>query len=429
MKKKIIQSFFILTFTTGISKIFNILNRVILSRNLGDAGMGLYMMIMPTLGLWITLSQLSIPSAIFKLIADPKYNNKKVMTTGFIITTVTTIFMMIILTIFSPHIALYMLKNNDALLPLKSLILFVPLTSISSILKNYFMGKQMHKIIAKTQITEEITRFIMTFIFLNAFNEFNLSQLVTLCFIAMSLGELFSIIHLLLFSKPITKNELKRSYEPALYLDFFRISLPLTGSRLLHSITNFLEPVIITSSMLSLGFLSADIQAMYGTMSGYVMSLITMPTFLTTVVYRILLPIFLENTHDKKRLLKYLYIGLLVCFLISLPFTCAFYFFPEQCLYLLYKTSLGADYLKYLSIPFTLYYLQTPLLALLQALNKNKTMFFISALECTLEIVLLIVLTPRFKILSMGLTLLIGITITLLLSSITVYHSLFFNNK
>ena len=135
MKKKIIQSFFILTFTTGLSKLFNIINRVILSRYLNTQGMGLYMLIIPTLGLWITLSQLSIPSAIFKLIADPKYNNKKVMSTGFFITTLTTILMMFILTIFSPFISSHLLKNSDTLLPLKALILFIPLTSVSAILK------------------------------------------------------------------------------------------------------------------------------------------------------------------------------------------------------------------------------------------------------------------------------------------------------
>ncbi|MFR1450118.1 MAG: oligosaccharide flippase family protein [Beduini sp.] len=424
MKKKIIQSFFILTFTTGLSKLFNIINRVILSRYLNTQGMGLYMLIIPTLGLWITLSQLSIPSAIFKLIADPKYNNKKVMSTGFFITTLTTILMMFILIIFSPFISSHLLKNSDTLLPLKALILFIPLTSVSAILKNYFMGRQMHKVIAKTQVTEELTRLFITFVFFNVFSNYPTAHLVTLSFLAMSIGELASIIHLLSCIRPFSSTEIKTAYEPSLYLDFFRISLPMTGSRLLHSVTGFLEPVIITTLMLSMGFLPEHIQAQYGMMSGYVMSMITMPTFLTTVLYRILLPIFLENLNNKTKLLKNLYIGLFICFLISIPFTFAFYFFPENCLSLLYKTTAGAGYLKYLSIPFTLYYLQTPLSALMQALNKNKEMFLMSVLECSLEVILLFVLVPKFHVLSMGLTLLIGITVTLALSSFCIYRFL-----
>lgn len=429
MKKKIIQAFFILTFTTAISKIFNIINRIILSRMLGEQGFGLYMLIMPTLGLWITLSQLSVPSAIFKLIADPQYKNKKVMSAGFSITAITTFIMMLIFTFFSPFIATFMLKNTDAIMPLKSLIIFIPLTSISAIIKNYFLGRQKHHIIAKTQISEEIVRLSATIAFLYFFTDYPVPVLVTFAFIAMSLGELASIIHLLFYTKLHRQKKIFDFSKPYLYHDFFKISVPLTGSRLLHSIAGFLEPIIITDSLLKLGYLPQQIQIDYGMMSGYVMSLITIPTFFTTVIYRILLPIFLEHIHNRQKTLKYLYTGLLVCFLIALPFTFIFYFFPEQCLMLLYKTTSGAEYLKYLSIPFILYYLQTPLNALLQALDKNKSMFCISIIECVAEVLLLIVLTPRFKILSMGVTLLIGIVITLLLSVSVIYSELFHNKE
>ncbi|MFQ6862230.1 MAG: oligosaccharide flippase family protein [Beduini sp.] len=425
MKKKTIQAFFILSFTTALSKIFNIINRIILSRLLGGEGFGLYMLIMPTLGLWITLSQLSIPSAIFKLIADPQYKNKKVMTTGFLITTFTTCLMMLLFTIFSPFIATNMLKNTDTLLPLKSLILFIPLTSLSAVIKNYFLGKQQHKVIAKTQITEEVSRLAFTIAFLMIFTDYSMPILVTLAFVAMSLGEFASLLHLLFYVKPRRKKEMFDFSEPHLYYDFFRISLPMTGSRLLHSVAGFLEPIIITTILLSLGYQSTQIQLEYGMMSGYVMSLITIPTFFTTVIYRILLPIFLEHLDNRRTTLKYLYTGLFVCFLIALPFTFIFYFFPQQCLSLLYNTTSGWQYLKYLSIPFILFYLQTPLSALLQALDKNKTMFYISVAECVMEVILLIVLTPQFKILAMGITLLIGICITLILSAWNVYRALF----
>ena len=60
----------------------------------------------------------------------------------------------------------------------------------------------------------------------------------------------------------------------------------------------------------------------------------------------------------------------------------------------------------------------------MQALNKNKEMFLMSVLECSLEVILLFVLVPKFHVLSMGLTLLIGITVTLALSSFCIYRFL-----
>lgn len=429
MKKKTIQSFFILTFTTTLSKIFNILNRIILSHLLGTAGFGLYMLVMPTLGLSITLSQISIPSALFKLIADPHYRNKKVITTGVFLTCITTMIMCLIGFVSFPYIASHLLQNKDALLPLRMLLLFVPLTSISSIIKNYFLGKQQHKIIAKTQITEEVVRLLATIIFLTVFKNKSLSFLVALSFLAMSLGELASIMHLCYYIEiPMTRSIFDFS-EPLLYHDFFRISLPLTGSRLLHSLTSFLEPIILTTILVSLGFSMHSIQLEYGMMSGYVMSLITIPTFLTTVIYRLLLPLFLEHKNDTKKILHYFYVGLGVCFLIALPFTFMFYFFPETCLSFLYHTTQGASYLKYLSVPFILYYLQTPLAALMQAYDLNKAMFITSIMECSLEVFLLIVLTPCFKIVSIGITLLLGILTNLILSALCLYFKLFHNKE
>ena len=76
MKRKLINSFIILSASSAITKLFSILNRMILARQLGQEAMALYILVMPTVSLCITLGQLGIPSAVFRLVANPKYNNK-----------------------------------------------------------------------------------------------------------------------------------------------------------------------------------------------------------------------------------------------------------------------------------------------------------------------------------------------------------------
>ena len=73
MKRKLINSFIILSASSTISKIFSILNRMLLSRLLPLEAMSLYLVIMPTLSLCLTLGQVGIPSAVFRLILHPKY--------------------------------------------------------------------------------------------------------------------------------------------------------------------------------------------------------------------------------------------------------------------------------------------------------------------------------------------------------------------
>ena len=79
MKRKLINSFIILSISSTLAKIFSILNRIILSRQLSSEAMALYILVMPTVSLCITLGQLGIPSAVFRLVANPKYNNKKII--------------------------------------------------------------------------------------------------------------------------------------------------------------------------------------------------------------------------------------------------------------------------------------------------------------------------------------------------------------
>src|SRR5699024_3456711 len=142
MKRKLINSFIILSASSAITKLFSILNRIILARQLSQEAMALYFLVMPTVSLCITLGQLGIPSAVFRLIANPKYNNKKIIISAITISLFAGIIVMSALLFSSQFISHNLLKNDDAFYPLLSLILFIPLVGISGIIKNYFLAKQ-----------------------------------------------------------------------------------------------------------------------------------------------------------------------------------------------------------------------------------------------------------------------------------------------
>lgn len=84
-ERKLINSFIILSSSTLITKVFSVFNRMMLARLLNEEGMALYILVIPTLSLCITLAQFSIPSAVFRLVSNPKYNNKKVIISAILI--------------------------------------------------------------------------------------------------------------------------------------------------------------------------------------------------------------------------------------------------------------------------------------------------------------------------------------------------------
>ena len=421
MKRKLINSFIILSASSTISKIFSILNRMLLSRLLPLEAMSLYLVIMPTLSLCLTLGQVGIPSAVFRLILHPKYKNYKVIITAIILSFFSVIVICGTLFILSPFIAHSLLKNDYTLYPILSFLIFIPLIAISGIIKNYYLAKGHVYVIAKSQIVEETSRLLFTYLFLKTPLSSSLPFLVTIAYLSMSFGELMSIIYLLLLSrKRYSFTPLKNINKQNLIMkDLLNISLPLTGSRLYHCFMNFLEPILLIHVLTRLGLTQNFIQDQYAILSGYVVSMLVTPTFFCTIIYRLYLPIATDDLyyHKSNTFLHLLY-ALLICFLIGLPFTLIFYFFPKRSLMILYNTTSGYQQLKYMSFPFLLFYLQTPLSTILQAKNKNKVMFIISMIECTLEIILTYTLSHYLDVNAILISLFTGLITTLILSAI-----------
>lgn len=426
MKRKLINSFIILSGSTMITKVFSILNRMILSRLLNEQGMALYILVIPTLSLCITLAQMSIPSAVFRLISHPRYSNKKVIISAAIICSITCLIIVIVLLFGSPFISHILLKENNALFPLLSIIPFIPLAGISGIIKNYYLGKEDVWNLSIANFIEEALRILFSYFMITTLEGYSLSLLVSVAMVAMSIGESGAIIYLFLkLNKKPSIHPLSLDYikENLIYKDLMNIALPLTGSRLLHSVYNFIEPIILISILTKVGINETSVHLDYAIISGYVINMLVTPTFFNNVILRLLVPILNRDIayNKKEKLQKHVLYGVVSCLLISIPFTLLFYLYGDICLKLLYNTNEGYQYLKYMSIPFTLFYLQTPLSATLQALNKNKQMFIMSILEVLIEFILLIILTPYFHTFSVCIVMLIGLFTTLLLSAILIY--------
>lgn len=433
MKRKLINSFIILSASSAITKLFSILNRMILARQLGQEAMALYILVMPTVSLCITLGQLGIPSAVFRLVANPKYNNKKIVISGLTICLFTCIIVMSALLFSSKFISHNLFKNEGAFYPLLSLALFIPLVGISGIIKNYFLAKQNVFLVAKAGFVEEVARLSFSYLMIRQFSFLTDTYLVSFATLAMSVGELASILylttrlkdhHITTFNKQSIVNNLQIK-------DMLNIAMPLTGSRLYQCLVSFLEPIILVYVLTKFGLKESMIHQQYAIISGYVISLLVTPTFFNGVIYRLILPIITNDVvyHKISAARYHILIAMIGSFLISLPFTLIFYLYPEVCLKILYDTTSGATYLKYMCIPFTIFYLETPLSALLQALNKNRLMFAISIIQCTLEIVLIYFLSQSLGVFSIAVSMLIGIVVALFINMVACYKYLFIDNK
>ena len=302
MKKKIMVSFFILASSTAFSKIFSILNRMLLSRILDKEGMGLYMLILPTLGLAMTLAELGIPNAVFRLISSPKYKNRKVIFTSLSLALCTGCIVSLGLLLLSPFLSHTLLKNEDSYLSIISLAILIPLLCINGILKNYYLGMGRVGKLSICQFLEEIARLGFTYFLIIGIPHLSLSHKVMIVYLSMTFEEIIALIFLLVSLKDKVYLLPKMTYqyeENFIFKDILSISIPHTASRLVQSFASFLQPAILTQYLLRLHYDLVFIKESYGILSGYVISLLGTPSFFTSVVYRILLPIISEDVFKK----------------------------------------------------------------------------------------------------------------------------------
>ena len=141
MKNKFIKSTIILILGGCLTKILAMIIRIFLTRSIGENGTILYMAILPTFNLFITLSTLSLSTGISKLISE-RTSSKKTILSIIPISMIYNFILMFILIIISPFIANNLLQNKDTYYPIMAISFTLPFICLSNILKGYFFGKE-----------------------------------------------------------------------------------------------------------------------------------------------------------------------------------------------------------------------------------------------------------------------------------------------
>lgn len=375
MKNKFIKSTIILIIGGFITKLLSMVIRIALTRAVSTEGIGLYMLVLPTFNLFITLSTLGLPSAISKLVSERKRSNKRLILSIFPLIMIFNIILMFIVMILSPIISKYFLKNINTMYPIMAIGLTLPFICLSNILKGYFFGNQKMFPHVLSVVIEQLTRLFLTIYFIPKLLVYNLTIAITGVVLINIISEFFSFLTLMLFLPKkikISKEDFK--IDKNNIRDTLSISIPTTGSRLIGSICYFIEPIILTYTLLKTGYTNDYIVHEYGIITGYVLPLLTLPSFFSVSISNALLPI-VSNSYSNKKIdytRKKIKQGILYSLAIGIPITIIIFLFPDKLLNLIYHTTKGVKYIKVTSIIFISFYIQGPLTISLQAMNKAK---------------------------------------------------------
>ena len=396
MKNNFIKSTIILIIGGFITKILGMFIKIVLTRTISTTGIGIYSLILPTFNLFITLCSLGLPVAISKLISEKNKKSKQIVLTPIPFILTFNIILIIILLFISPYLSQNLLNNKTTYYPLIAIGFTLPFISISSIIKGYFFGKEQMFPTTISNIIEQLTRLFLTTTIIKKLMKYSLTYAITGVVLINIISEGISILVLLLFL-PNKKNILVKdyTYNKKLMKDLLNISLPTTGSRLIGSISYFLEPIILTYALTKSGYTNTFITTQYGIINGYVYPLLLLPSFFTIAISNALLPV-VSNSYSKKNYnyTKYkIKQAITISLIIGIPCTLLFMTIPQVFLKLIYNTTEGLEYIKIIAPIFLIYYIQGPLTASMQAMGKAKEAMFGTLIGSIIRTITLFILS------------------------------------
>jgi len=422
MIKKLLKNNFVrgtLILLTGgfLSKFLGFILKIIITREIGVEGIGLYSLIVPTFSLFITIATFSFPAAISKLVSTPKRSSKKIIFSIIPVSLFLNLVTLLVIFLISSPLANVFLNEPRLYYPLLSIGFTLPFIGMSSIIKGYYWGKQRMGVYILSNIVEQIVRISILVYLIPILIEKSLILTISVIILVNMLSETSSIIVMLLGlpkNMTISKSDLKPSKREI--KDVMSVSVPSTSSQIIGSFAHFLEPIILTNTLYMVGYSNDFILREYGIINGYALALLLIPQFFTMSISTSLIPELSKNYAlnrldiCKKRVKQIVSLSLII----GVSSTTIIVSNPKFFLNLIYNTTLGVNYIKIIAPFLLLYFINTPISNSLNALGKSKDDMFITIIGSSTKLITMFILS-LFKIGMYGL--IISIIVNLILST------------
>ncbi|MFN7250267.1 MAG: polysaccharide biosynthesis protein [Anaerobacillus sp.] len=365
----------LLAIAAFIGESLELVINIVLARELGEQGLGLYMSILPTIMLIAVLASMELPISISKFVAekDKRYHRSMLLHAIGIASFIAILFLALAM-IVVPHIPVFELYH-----PYVKILVYIliPIISFSSVFRGYFMGSQQMGKIAISNFIRRALQLVLLVIVYQLFQfEHEIALLVALCTLIASEFVVFAYMATMFF---IQLRSERLEEHATLNGDTVRkgllaVSLPMTGVRIFHSVTFAVKPFLIKYALVNAGLTETMATAQFGKLAGVAFSIGFFPAFIAHSLLIVLIPTVAEAyaKQDYLKLQNLLIQVMKLTLAYGLPSVLIFYFFAEPLTGLFFKDSPAVVYLQLLVPYFLFHFFVIPLQAYLIGLGLVK---------------------------------------------------------
>jgi stage V sporulation protein B len=438
---KFLKGTFILLIAGFITRILGFINRIVIARSIGEEGVGLYMMAFPTFVLVVTITQMGLPVAISKNVAEAEaIGDFKEIKKILVVSLATTITLSLIFTpallLLASLLSTTLFTDPRTYYPLMAIAPVVPIIAISSVLRGYFQGRQNMRPSANSQILEQLVRITLIAVMTRAFIPYGIEYAAAAAMVSSVIGELVSLVYLMAAFKFKKRFRLRTNFFKFVqsgkktFNDLMEIALPSMGSRMIGSVSWFFEPIVVAHSLAIAGVVAVEATKQYGALTGYALPLLMLPSFVTFSLATSLVPAISEaNSRNNQKLIEYrLQEALRFVFLTGGLAVIVLYVLADPLMQIMYGSTKGSYFLRVMAPFFLFYYYQGPLQAVLQALNLARAAMINSLIGAVVKTAVIFLLASQasFGITGAALGIVIGFVVVTILHFATVLKKISF---
>jgi stage V sporulation protein B len=438
---KFLKGTIILLLAGFVTRILGFIYRIVIARSIGEEGVGLYMMAYPTFILVVTITQLGLPVAISKNVAEAEAKGdlkkiKKILVVSLSTTLALSLIFTPALLLAAPLLGQTLFTDQRIVYPLVAIAPVLPIIAISSVLRGYFQGRQQMKPAAYSQILEQVVRISLIAFMTKAFLPYGIEYAAAAAMLASVAGELISLIYLVTTFKFKKRFRVRKNFFKQIqsgkdtFKELMSIALPTTGSRMIGSVAWFFEPIVVAHSLALAGVAATIATKQYGALTGFAMPLLLLPSFVTYSLSTSLVPAISEaNSQKNETLIEHRLqqalrfalvtggLAVVILFVLAVPL-----------MELMYGSDKGSYFIRLMAPFFLFYYYQGPLQASLQALNLAKAAMINSLIGNIVKTAVIFALAsqPSFGIKGVALGIIVGFVLVTMLHFATVLKRISF---
>lgn len=398
------QKTIILTISNIITGILSFIFSIVLSREIGPKGMGLYQLVMPLYMLFLFVTGGGITISISKIAAEKKATGRlnefyKTIRVTIAFEIIWAIIITAVLAFMSPFISSSILSDKRTFL---SVLAFCPaliIVSISSVYKGAYYGLQRIMEPAVIDVIEKIARLVLILPLVLLTKDIGIEYASAAAVLSLSCGELVSLfLFFICYRVYVRKNPGHGSCDNSFQLIFnvLKLAIPLALNGILSTIFSTIIAVLIPKRLQVAGIPYEDALAMFGRLQGMALNIVFFPAIAINAVNVLIIPSISEAvTFKKDRVINHrMNVAVRIASVVAFSSAAIMFAIPDGLGQFFYKDPSLGELLRILAPGVPIAYIEIISFAILNGLGKQGRLLINSIILSLVDVTLLFILLP-----------------------------------